>query len=102
MGPAQRTVLRVVVAGSLLVYLLYRFQQSGLFAKDNAMLLGILLMMMGALSFYFRAKFKRSVPDLQERLIPIWGYGLPQWGQMATSWLIIVLGVGLVAWAQFF
>jgi len=84
------------------VYLLYHFEQSGLFAKDNAMLLGISLMMMGALSFYFRAKFKRNVPDLQERLNPIWGYGLQQWGQIATIWLIIILGVGLIAWAQFF
>jgi hypothetical protein len=102
MNPMQRTVLRVVVSGVVLVWLFYQFQHNGVFAKGNAQFFGIGLVAMGGLSFFIRRMIDNKVPDLQETLTPVFGYGLPKRGQIAVSCAIVALGIVLIVWSQWF
>ena len=100
LGLWQRTVLRVIAAGAFLMFLFYRTYETGGFSKENSLYLGIGFFGAGLLTFFLRAKFDRAAPDLQDRLTPVWGYGVPRRYQPVTSYLILALGVGLIIWSQ--
>lgn len=97
----QKTIVRVAIGGLLLAGLIYRAVRQGYSPHTVALLFGIVFLIAGIISFVpkrytLAGKF---MPNLEEQLTPLWGYGPPK------RWLPIIAtveflgGIGLIAWA---
>jgi hypothetical protein len=92
MGMRQRTIIRVVIGLALLALLLPRF--FGQFHGNHTetpIVVGFTLIAIGALSFFIK-------PRVGKALEPVWGYSIPEPYRTGVQVLIIVAGLGLLAW----
>ena len=88
----QRTIIRVVIGLALLALLLPRF--FGQFPGNHTeapVVAGLTLIAIGTLSFFLK-------PKVGKVLEPIWGYSIPEPYRTGVQVLIILAGVGLLAW----
>jgi hypothetical protein len=92
MGMRQRTAIRLVIGLALLALLLPRFfgQFHGTHT-EAPIVAGLTLIAIGASSFFIK-------PRIGKALEPAWGYSIPEPYRTGVQVLIIVAGVGLLAW----
>jgi hypothetical protein len=99
----QKTVVRIVVASLLLAGLTYREIMSGYSIHTIVLLLGIVFLISGILIVLPKryTLTGRFMPNLEEQLTPVWGYGPPKNWRPIIAALDLVVGIALIAWVVF-
>jgi hypothetical protein len=99
----QKTIIRVTIASLLMAGLIYREFQRGYSLHTVALLSGITLLVCAIVNvmpkrFTFTGRY---MPNLEEQLTPIWGYGPPKHWRPFIAGLFFLSGIALVIWAIF-
>ena len=95
----QKTLIRIGAASVLLAILILRFFQFGYSLRTNMLVAGATLAVGGAGSLAIRPFLYKKVPTIDDQLTPMFGYGLPKKARVPFLVLLVVIGVGLIAWA---
>jgi len=85
----------------LLVGLMYREVRSGYSPQTIALLFGVTFLIAGGISILPKryTLIGRLVPNFEEQLTPIWGYGPSKRWQPIIAALELLIGIALIAWA---